>query len=257
MYRAEERAGGTIFATRNSVKTPKLIAHRGAHVYAPQNSLPAFSIAGEYGVWAIETDVHQTSDGVLVCCHNATTGECYGEDLVIAQTPYAELRKLRMIKGNNLAAFPEDELRMPLFEEYLQICRRAGAVPFLELKADIAGEVIRAVRRAGMEDHTVVSAICFEHLAHAREFSAKVFLHHIFSGEAYFDALADMGYAGLSLNYKELQTVPAGTVEAVHERGLRICFRAADTPDEVRRAIALGTDYVPSNRVYALPEQIR
>lgn len=256
MYHTQERAGGSIFATRNSIRTPKLIAHRGAQVYAPQNSLPAFSIAGEYGVWAIETDVHKTSDGVLVCCHNATTGECYTEDMTIAQTTFTELRKLRIRKGNNLAAFSQEELRMPTFEEYLHICRRTGAVPFLELKANIAGEVVHALRRAGMEDHAVVSAICFEHLAPVRDFSSKVFLHHIFSNENYFDALADLGYAGLSLNYPDLDGVPEGTVEAVHERGLRICFRAADTPDMVRRAIALGTDYVPSNRVYALPEQI-
>lgn len=252
MYHAQEPVGGTIFATRNSLRTPKILAHRGAHVFAPQNSLPAFSIAAEMGVWAIETDVHKTKDGVLVCCHNPTTGEWYGEDLEIAQTPFADLQKLRLIKGNNRASFDEQLLRMPTFAEYLEICRLHGAVPFIELKADIAGEVIHAVRRAGLEDHCVVSAIRFEHLAATRAFSARAFLHHIFSNEAHFDALAEMGYAGLSLNYPDLAAVPAGTVEAVHERGLRICFRAADTPELVRRAIAMGTDYVPSNRVYCL-----
>ena len=62
-----ERAGGTIFATRNSLRNPKIIAHRGYHMIAPENSLPAFRIAAEMGAWAIETDVHRTKDGVMVC----------------------------------------------------------------------------------------------------------------------------------------------------------------------------------------------
>ena len=45
----------------------KLIAHRGYAVHAPQNSLEAFETAGRLGYWAIETDVHKTLDGVLVC----------------------------------------------------------------------------------------------------------------------------------------------------------------------------------------------
>ena len=44
---------------------PRLIAHRGFTPLAPENSLFAFEVAGRLGFWAIESDVHETRDGLL------------------------------------------------------------------------------------------------------------------------------------------------------------------------------------------------
>ena len=50
--------------TRNG---PALVyAHRGASAERPENTLEAFELALELGADALETDVHLTSDGVLV-----------------------------------------------------------------------------------------------------------------------------------------------------------------------------------------------
>ena len=59
--------------------------------------------------------------------------------------------------------------------------------------------------------------------------------------------LADMGNAGLSYNYPDLDTVPEGLVGRVHAKGVKICFRAGDTPEAVARMLALGIDYIPTN----------
>lgn len=48
----------------------KIIGHRGAKGLAPENTLASFAKAIECGVDMIETDVQQTSDGVLVLFHN-------------------------------------------------------------------------------------------------------------------------------------------------------------------------------------------
>lgn len=46
-------------------------AHRGASFYAPENTLPAFALAREYGADYIECDLQRTSDGVPVIFHDA------------------------------------------------------------------------------------------------------------------------------------------------------------------------------------------
>ena len=46
------------------------ISHRGFTPLAPENSLPSFLYAGKFKQWAIETDLHLTKDGEVVCCHN-------------------------------------------------------------------------------------------------------------------------------------------------------------------------------------------
>ncbi len=50
----------------------KIISHRGANRYAPQNTLPAFEKSIQLGVDGFETDVHMTRDGIPVICHNYT-----------------------------------------------------------------------------------------------------------------------------------------------------------------------------------------
>ena len=67
----------------------KLIAHRGYAVHAPQNSLEAFEAAGKLGYWAIETDVHKTKDGVLVCNHDATVDHMFNG--IIEQNAHTSL----------------------------------------------------------------------------------------------------------------------------------------------------------------------
>jgi glycerophosphoryl diester phosphodiesterase len=78
----------------HSVEAPKLIAHRGFAVGLPQNSVPAFEKAGQLGYWAIETDVHLTADGVLVCCHDATVDSMFLGSGAIREMKFEDLRRL-------------------------------------------------------------------------------------------------------------------------------------------------------------------
>lgn len=241
-----------LFVQRNSWNHPKIIAHRGACALEPENSLPAFEAAGRLGVWAIETDVHMTADRELVCFHNKKVDGLTTGQGAIADMKLAELRKLHITAGSNVGAHTPDELRIPTFLEYLLVCRRYGSVAFVELKTDIVGEALYLVRRMGLEEYCVFSSVKLEHLEEARARSDKVFVHHIFSNEENIPRLVGLGYAGMSFKISDLDDVPEGLIERVHEAGLRVCFRAADTPEIMRRAIDMGVDYVPTNCVYRL-----
>jgi len=50
----------------------RIIAHRGASGYAPENTMAAFRLALEMGVTEIETDVHFSRDRHLVLLHDHT-----------------------------------------------------------------------------------------------------------------------------------------------------------------------------------------
>jgi glycerophosphoryl diester phosphodiesterase len=49
-----------------------VIAHRGASIVAPENTLPAFRLAAELGADAIEFDAKLTADGHVVIHHDRT-----------------------------------------------------------------------------------------------------------------------------------------------------------------------------------------
>jgi phosphatidylglycerol phospholipase C len=61
--RARTRVG------QNGREFPQVIAHRGYNAKFPENTMAAFKAAVEVGAHALETDVHLTSDGVVVLSH--------------------------------------------------------------------------------------------------------------------------------------------------------------------------------------------
>ena len=97
---------------------PLVIAHRGASSEAPGNSLAAFEAAIEAGADAVELDVRQTADGVLVAHHNAAR----------RGTPVASLTYRELVRRSRH--------RPPTFEEVLRLC--AGRVA-LDVEIKVSG----------------------------------------------------------------------------------------------------------------------
>jgi glycerophosphoryl diester phosphodiesterase len=78
---------------------PLVIAHRGASAYKPENTISAFEEAIKMKADYIETDVHQTKDGIVVIMHdftvNRTCRTCKKKDL-IKNLSYAEFSRLKI-----------------------------------------------------------------------------------------------------------------------------------------------------------------
>ena len=75
------------------------IYHRGDPTSAPENTLPAFEIAGKNGAQYVETDVYETKDGVLVIFHDTSLKRMCGVDKNILDMTYAELCQYPIIYG--------------------------------------------------------------------------------------------------------------------------------------------------------------
>ncbi len=241
-----------IFDFENTAEHPRLIAHRGFTPVAPENSIPSFEAAGKLGFWAIETDIHKTRDGVLVCCHNSSMEKMYGEDIFIEENTLESLMKLRISRGNMLSEYSDEELRIPLYSEYLAICVKYGAVPFIESKGLISEEIVDVLRREGLEEYSVFSSITFDHIEQAMSVSDKIYIHHIFSNEQCMHRIAERGNSGLSYNYTDLSLLPAGLIEHTHDCGVKVCLRAGDTVEKCYEMLSLGLDYIPTNKIFSL-----
>ena len=113
----------------------KVIAHRGEHREHPENTLPAYRAAIDLGCDYIEVDVRTTADGALVAIHNDTLGGRV-EDMT-----FAEIRKL--------------DAGVPAFDEVLALARNRIEV-YVDAKRVTAPDLVAALRRHGMERHSVV-----------------------------------------------------------------------------------------------------
>lgn len=80
-------------------QSPIIIAHRGASAYAPENTIAAFEKAIEMGAKIIETDVHQTKDGVVVIMHDLSVDRTTNGKGLIKDLTYNEFKQLTIISS--------------------------------------------------------------------------------------------------------------------------------------------------------------
>ena len=76
----------------------KIIAHRGASAYAPENTPAAFKLAIEQGADGLELDVHLTKDGEVVVAHDLQLERVSDGIGRICDYTLAELKQLNFNK---------------------------------------------------------------------------------------------------------------------------------------------------------------
>lgn len=72
----------------------KLISHRGEHdnCATMENTIEAFELARQAGVWGIECDIRFTKDLVPVICHDQCGTRVFGMTTPISELSFSELR---------------------------------------------------------------------------------------------------------------------------------------------------------------------
>jgi glycerophosphoryl diester phosphodiesterase len=143
---------GQVGIANSSLKPPKngiyVIAHRGAHINIPENSLPAYQKAIDLGCDFVEIDTRTTKDSMIVSMHNSSV-DLYvtGSSGKVSEMTFEEIRNLDI--GARSGAEWKGT-KVPSFEEILQLCRGKIGI-YLDLKAASVPDLIRIIKQYGME----------------------------------------------------------------------------------------------------------
>lgn len=140
------------WASRASAQ--RIVAHRGASADAPENTLAAFRLAWEQGADGIEGDYHLSSDGRIVCIHDADTQRVAGIKRIVKDTSYADLKTLDV--GAWIGPAWRGE-RIPSLEEVLAGVPDGKKV-FIELKTgpEIVAPLAKVLQKAALADDQIV-----------------------------------------------------------------------------------------------------
>lgn len=76
------------------LKLPKIIAHRGASAYAPENTIESVHSAADMGADWVELDVKLTKDGVPIIFHDEELIRTTGVNGLVAATDYEMIKEL-------------------------------------------------------------------------------------------------------------------------------------------------------------------
>ncbi len=128
-----------------------VIAHRGDHVEAPENTIAAFENGIKNEVDYVEIDLRTSKDSVLVIMHDATVDRMTNGKGKISDLTYAEIKRLKIFnKKDSAKTYP-----VPTFEEVLKTCRDKIHI-YLDFKNASVQQSYNMIKKYGMEKQVIV-----------------------------------------------------------------------------------------------------
>jgi len=224
-----------------------VIAHRGLSGIETENTLAAFIAAGNRSYFGIETDVRVTGDGKFVLLHDDTTRRVCSRELSAEASDFDTLRSLTL--NDMVRGVPRWDLRIPTPEEYILTCKRYGKTAVLELKHIFSPENIRRllslIRKLDYLEHTVFIAFDMENLLEIRRLLPEQPLQFL-TETCCEETVQKLSACRIDLDiyYRNLDRT---WVDRLHQNGLKVNCWTCDDPEEARRLIADGVDFITSN----------
>lgn len=135
----------------------KLIAHRGLEAFAPEATIPAYTIAGQKGMWGCKLDICETSDGYFVMSHDASVDRVFNGTGNIIDMTLSELEALTVDAGSHIEDYPNEKI--VTLEQALVICKKYQMHPIIEMKY-LAGNssvanVVAILEKYGVIENTI------------------------------------------------------------------------------------------------------
>lgn len=118
-----------------------IIAHRGLHSNAPENTIASFLAAARIGADMAELDVRLTRDGVPVIYHDADVTDRVGKKYAVGSLGFIRLRKIQIEKYTQKKA-PHSFL-IPTLKDIVR-----KILPHLALNVELKPEIGREVELA-------------------------------------------------------------------------------------------------------------
>jgi glycerophosphoryl diester phosphodiesterase len=126
-----------------------VIAHRGNHVNAPENTLASTREAINCGADYLEVDLRTTKDGHLIALHDAKVDRTTNGTGKIADMTWQEVEELQVFNRNKKTH------RIPEFKEILALCKGKINI-YLDFKEADVAETLKEIKAVGMEHQVVI-----------------------------------------------------------------------------------------------------
>lgn len=232
-----------------------LTAHRGLSSVCPENTVEAFKEAAKYNYYAIECDVHCTTDGKWVIIHDhMLQSMCKTEKGDVKTMSYDEkLSKVRYTNGANIDKYPD--ARPCLVEEFIEICKEANKKPMIEVKdkrVEKVASLYKIICDYGIEDDVILISFHAPVLREFKRLSPNMTLWLLTSKIKDEEILecAENGF-GVAFKAKTGAEKPY-MIQKIHDNNLTAACWTVDTKELLDEMVKNGVKYITTNAI--LPE---
>ncbi|QYH36237.1 glycerophosphodiester phosphodiesterase [Salinibacterium sp. M195] len=233
-----------------SPASPRVLAHRGLALDAPENTMLAFAKAVAIGAQYIETDVHASLDGVSVVAHDPSLLRVAGRDIKVEQLTMAELRRIDLGEGQGFCSLAEALDAFPETRFNIDVKSRGAVAP-----------TARTIREAKAIERVLVTSFDEKRRAAtaaqlpgvASSASARQFLLALMSAKTGVSPAMRRALTGLvALQVPEkalgLRVTTQRVIQRVHALGLEMHVWTINEPQRMRHLLDLGVDGIVTDR---------
>jgi glycerophosphoryl diester phosphodiesterase len=236
---------------------PVAIAHRGSRLLWPENTMEAFSGAYSLGFRHLETDLHLTADGALVCIHDHTVDRTTDGTGPVSSFTLAELSRLDAgFRHGPGFDFRASDAAIPTLEELVTTFPDAGVV--VDLKIDgLSGPLADLIDRLNLHERLIVGSFHDSRLAEFRVESRGRVKTSVGSASTRAWLIASrMGRAPrneasalqLPRRSRGLRVVDKRLIETAHRHGVQVHVWTINRPDEMNELLDMGVDGLVTDR---------
>ncbi|MGE4571499.1 MAG: glycerophosphodiester phosphodiesterase [Candidatus Izemoplasmatales bacterium] len=217
------------------LKQEEIIAHRGASMQAPENTLAALDLAINQGADAVEFDVKGTKDNIPILLHDDTLIRTTQFDikLNVKDINYETIEKYEA--GSWFSEEFMDE-KIPTLEEAFQLI--AGrTVAFIDMKTSnrvIELEVVRLIEVYEMENHVKIMSFDVNQLSRFKKLNPN--LETILLVSNFYGQIDPLFYEDdinhFALRISIIDRDPS-IVKRIHNHGKRVYAWTVDTENQI------------------------
>ncbi len=229
---------------------PVLIAHRGLSSIYPQNTIPAFEGAAEYGFEYYELDVHTTKDGKWVVIHDDTVDAMTNGEGEVDSFTLGEIRELTIDGGNGIENY--EGLVVPTLEESLDVFKEKGILPVIELKrCDVKylPELKEILAEYGLDKTAKIISFDKAYMEEYRELDESIDMLYLSNNPTKedIDWCKQLGF-GINFNHGNLYKC-LGAIKYAKQQDVVIAAWTVDNTIYADIMVLFGAEYITTNKI--------
>lgn len=226
------------------------IAHRGASLDRPENTLAAFEEAIRQGADAVEADVRITADGELLVINDARLDRTTDGAGAVRELEYARARRLDAGRGE----------RIPTPDEVLDLARGRARVTFDIKEPETVDPLVAMVRELEMTASVTYLTYLPEVTERLHELGvASPVVQAVDSPAAVASLVTGHTDAGQAIAGVGVPAtlVSASLTDLIRRRGFGVFVWTVDDPAEMGRLVDYGVNGIVTNRPAVLAGVLR
>ena len=246
-------AGGAIIKNETTLSYPRVCAHRGFSVVAPENSMPAFGAAVAMGAEEIEFDLWPTADGEIVSIHDRRLDRVSDGTGRVTDLTYEEVAQYdfgvkfgEKFKGLPIVKF-EDILRKFAGQVILNVHVKPLSYDDTPYPQEAMEKIVALLKQYGAEQHAYFMLETDTQIQQFKQYAPEIPICVGHLGKRPWEIVD----RAIQFGCRKVQLFKPyfnqEMIDKAHEHGIRCNIFWSDDPKETKEFLDMGIDTILTN----------